>query len=566
MIRTNQAPQTLGRMKPVKIVFLMCTAVLFLGLGAANVTAQDKTFRPERTLSRVRKNNVGPGTLKIEAATTWCIDRGTCKYYLGSYHFESSMALRKPKINGQRIVRIYSPTTPEDPEAVSIMGPFHRFQKINPGLDFVVYEVDQPRAREGMEGVDFYPYQLEPGEKATLYGYVGIRGKLTRVSGEFTKEFANGLLEFHMHQPKGVNWPGVSGGLIVDEEDRAIGLVTEAEGDNVQAVPIWAIADFIWHEQRDLYQKLFPHPNEIYQPPWIPSFWATSIDEAEIQAGIGSQTSELRADDGSLGETAPRPFLPERYLRFHEPIPPVVFARHALGNRREESPDIRRAREQADSMFDRSRNLILGEDVWFGGDGGREVEARYEVRVVEGKQAIRLVQDGEHENLRVAYSPTITGVAPGDAWLAMPGLIATKIHDLPMLAVGDISVGGVKLKVFRFAAKEEDSACVFYSKAVFEHAVTLACEGEVWFTENFEMVRMEEQFTPPRGTGWEHWDVIVSYGQTPNPIISSAEGMLPATIFVEGKLLNGRKYHCFARITNVSGFGVSSRIVGQPSN
>jgi hypothetical protein len=544
----------------VKRNFLVCFVFLFSVFGAAEVAAQDKTLHPERILNRIQKSNVVPGVLTVEAATTWCIDRGTCKYHVGSYHFDASVALRQPKIGGHRIVRTFSPTTAGDPEAISIRNAFHGFQRINPQLDFVVYEVDQPLSGEGVEGVDFYPYQLKPGDEATLYGYVGIRGRLTKVPGHFTRELGNGVLEFNMQKPKGGNWPGVSGGLIVDTDNLAIGLVTEAEGDTVQAVPVWAIADFIWHEQRDLYQRLFPHPKEIYQPPWVLPFWVTSIDEATTQPGVEVESAELRADDRSLGDTAPRPYLPERYLRLCEPIPPVIFPRHALGNREEEPPDNRRAREQADSMVDRSKNLILGEDVWFGGDGTREVEARYEVRVVDGKQTIRLLRAGEQESFQIVYSPTSTGVAPGDAWLGMPGLIATKIHDLPILAAADRNLGGVKLKVFRFAAKVEDKACEFYSKVVFEHVVTVPCDGEAWFTEDFEMVRMEEKFTPPAWTGWRAWDVIVTYGASPNPLISSAEGMLPATIYVEGELLNGRKYHCFARITKVSGFGVSARI------
>jgi hypothetical protein len=550
----------------MKKYLYVCLAALFLAPGATDVAAQTITFHPERTLSRVQKSNFIPGHLTIEAATTWCMDRGTCKYHLGPYHFDASIASQVPTIRSQRIVHSYSPATPGDPEAISLPDPFQRLQLINPRLDFVIYEVEKPLAKEGMEGVDFYPYQLKPGDEATLYGYVGIRGKLVKVPGHFTTEFENGILEFRMEKPKGVNWPGASGGLILDAENRAIGLVTEAKGDIVQAIPVWAIADFLWHEKRDLYRQLFPNPNELYQPAWASAMSGTANEKAEIWTETEVLTLEHRAEEGSIKDTAPRPFLPERYLKSHEPIPPVVFPRHEPGKREEEPTDTRRARDQANAMLDRSKNLILGEDVWFGGDREREVEARYEVRVVDGRPTVRLLKDGEQEKFHVAYSPSRTGVAPGDAWMEMPALIASKMHDLPMLPAPDRTVGGITFKVFRFAAKLEDNACIFHSKYLFERVVPVSCEGEVWFTEEFEIVRMEERFRPPKRTGWGPWDVVVSYGLSPNPPVSSAEGMLPATIYVEAELLNGRKYHCFARVTKVSGFGVSSRIDRSLSN
>lgn len=496
----------------------------------------------------------------MEAATSWCMDRGVCKYHLGSYHFDATMASQKPKIRGQQIVRTFLPTSAKDPLAVSFVDPFHRVLRFNPGLDFVIYEVDQPLAKEGMEGVDFYPYQVKPGDQATLYAYVGIRGKLAIVSGSFTRELENGLLEFHMRKPKGVNWPGASGGLIVDADNRAIGLVAEAEGETVQAVPVWAIADFIWHEQHDLYQRLFPHPVEIYQPTWVPPFWATPSENDGAWSEPDVTIPESLEGKMPLSESAPRPFLPQRYLTTHEPIPPVIFPRKGLVRRGEESPDVKRARDQADAMLDRSRDWILEEYVRFGGDGDRDVELGYSVRVVNGKPTIRKLEDGGPEKSQVLYSPTNTGVADGDAWVEMPRLIASRGSNLPLLRVADRKIRKDTIIVFRFTAKPEDNACMFHSKVIFERVVPVSCEGEVWFTEGFEMVRIEQKFTPPRSTGWGPWDEIVSYGPSPKPRLPSAEGMLPATIYVEGELLNGRKFYSFTRIMEVSGFGVSARI------
>jgi len=463
-------------------------------------------------------------------------------------------------------VRTLSPATPGDPEAVPFADPLRGLLSFNPRLDFVIYEVEHPLANKGMEGVDFYPYQLNPGDEATLYGFMGIRGKLTKATGQFTREFDNGVLEFHMQKPKGVNWPGASGGLILDAKNRAIGLVTEAEGDVVQAVPVWAIADFVWHNQRDLYQQLFPHPKEIYQPSWVPPFWATSVEKLETRIESGLSTIEHHMGKGPHSETAPQSFLPEEYLTVQEPIPPLILPQHPLGNRKEEPSEIQRARNEANAMLDRSKNLILEEDVWFGGEDNKEVEAKYEVRVVGGKPTNRLLRDGEQEKFRITYSPSRTGVAPGDAWAAMPGLIASKMNHLPMLPGPDREINGVALKVFRYAANQEDNACLFHARLVIERVVSVPCEGEVWFTENFDMVRMEQRFNPPAWTGWGPWNVVVLYGPSSNPPVSAAQGMLPATIYVEGELLNGRKFHCIAKITKVSGFGVSSRIARASSN
>ncbi len=544
----------------------ICFVLLLTGLGAADVSAQNKVLRPERTLNRVQKNNIIPGRLTVETATTWCMDRGTCKYHIGAYHFDASLASQKPSIRGQRIVRTFSPFVPGDPEAISFLGPLGQIQRFNPRLDFVIYEVERPLSKEGMDGLDFYPYQLNPGDEATLYGFMGVQGKLTKATGHFTKEFENGLLEFQMQKPTGVNWPGASGGLIVDAENRAIGLVTEAEGDVVQAVPVWAIADFIWHQNRDLYRQLFPHPEETYHPSWVAPFWVNPIEKAESRTEAEVRKPELHGGKGNLSDTAPMPFLPERYLTAREPIPPFVFPRHSLGNREEEASETQRARDQANAMLDRSKDLILEEDMWFGGDGEREVEARYEVRVVDGKPTFRRLRGGDRETFKVIFSPTRTGVAPGDAWMEMPGLIASKMNDLPMLPAPDREINGTTLKVFRYAGKSEDNACLFHAKRVIERVVSVPCEGEVWFTKDFEMVRMEEKFNPPSWTQWGSWDVIVSYGPSLKPPVSSAEGMLPATIYVEGVLRNGRKFHCFVRIAKVSGFEVSSRIYRSSSN
>ena len=447
------------------------TAVL--SSGTAYAEGFDETVVPLTGLT------LGVG-LKIEFGTGFCVD-AACEFVGTNYHVAKTARLKK--IEGEKIVRRYLATGPNDEGATVNEGPAESvdFVPLVPASlkytwdrDLAIFELRHPLRHH--HGIPFSLRDLQEGQEVEIYAYpkgpINLIRKLQQFRGAYKGETTTGLLAFDydLSGDKSIR-PGSSGGIVVDKKSHQIvGVLNGIAKDRkatVTAVPVQSLADFVTKIDPYLAQKLFPSSQGIS---------ASSEDRYPKYAPLHAKTLEHRA---------------------------------------EEPPEVKLLRSKAQALADSMRDFIAVQTyVWGDGDKEPKADAAYEVRVLDGVQWYRLYPEGKKEIDSVPFPYSHDVIVPGADWSELPKMVGTRLG-LKIRQAPDVVLNERRIKVFQFSADIEDGVCVFQvvTDLVFfkvNRDYTVNCHGEVWTDEDTNLLRISEYFELP----WKNSDyrTVATYG------------------------------------------------------
>ncbi len=567
--------------------FYVSVAWLLLSLTALSnklAAQQDDDFNPETVVTKISaRKHEGIGVKGFmehgheRVGTGWRIGE-ECNLVVSAYHVAKIMDSSAIKINGRKIAETYLATGPNDPGAVRIEmadKSLHSLRYV-PVHDLAVFRLKKPLPCQGTHGVGVAGRKLQRGEHIRAYGYPR-GGMLTMFSGKFLREFADGMLEFEMQPSKdgATIGPGLSGGLIVNEGNQAVGVAGFVERGNrnmLQAIPIWVLADYLRKiESPEFYARLIP--GTIYR---TPSPVTVDIEaEADVIHGDEDAGEGAERDTEVSGENVginPTSILPKWYLQdgIEEWLPPLK-PRNLSGEihrRTQEPADVQMLRKKAQELGEGMRNFIALQKLEFGFENTRQQTREHEVRVVYGHQTFRKWPDGKKEGKDLPFPSTATWVMIDTEWKDLPDLLATDL-DLRIEQDSDRIMEGQKLKVFRFEGVAEDSACIFKSHTIYipylwhrDSSKVVPCRGEAWTDEQFNILRItvDEDLTKA-DADWRRCKLSVLYGWLNEP--GEERKLIPVSIALQVEF-NGRPYWCRGEFKNYRMFAVKG-VIKSPS-
>jgi Trypsin-like peptidase domain len=451
--------------------------------------------------------------------TGFCLD-AACLYIVTNYHV--AIGTQVGKIQKQKIVQRYLATGPDENGATP---------NYVPGLDVVAYAKKRDLAMFKLQhplphhhGLSFHLDELRVGQEVDIYGYpkgaINPFRKLRCFPAKFEAPTTSGLLAFDYESPTPMSVAGSSGGIVVDRETQEIvGILSESNETTAAAVPVQTLVEFVTKVQPFLAQRIFPATKQI--PP--------------ASADIYPKFVPLRSD--------------------------------GLQHRPEEPYEVRVLRQKAQFLADSIRDFIAVETyAWGTEDREPDVEAVYEVRVIDGDQKYRSFPDGKKDLDEIALPHRSAWVNPADQWSKLPKLVGTdfrlKVHQAP-----DVVMNERRVKVFQYYATVEDNLCPFEPVESFgfftiSKTIAVACYGEVWTDENMNIVRMSERLDLSEKLrafrGWEDYHTIVTYGWLKRT--DETPLLVPWTIYAEGR---DKKhiYWCRGNFTDYRVFSVRARLV-----
>ncbi len=534
----NRTPQS--RRKRMSLVVALW---LFFSTLAPQVQAE--TGRWKDVVGKIRHRE---GALQ-KSGTGWCLNP-QCDLVVTNYHV---VRLVGPdmQINGVRVSESHPATGDTDEGARWIRLKVGLRLKYNPVRDIAILRMHRALAQKGMHGIDIHSGQLQPGQEVTLYAYPGGKD-LAGAPGKFVREMPDGMLLFGMQAADAARLlqGGSSGGLIVDRQQRAVGLLWGIASHRAFAVPMWSVADFVKKVEPELYATLFP--GGLYRPD------STKSTDVEANSELAGQDIENTA-----GGITPEAALPQSYLRygFGETLPPLkVRSSLSLVTRSEEPVEVQNLRSQAQAMLEHMKNFIALQTLHL--SGGRRAEVwQHEVRVVYGQQTFRKFPDGKEEFSELPYPKP--GVIPGGEWADLLRIVGTDLK-LTIEHATDLVVEGKRLKVFRYQALAETGACSLRARASYglwhkDWESTVACRGEAWTDEHNDILRITQDLEIPSGkTFIRRFQIAVMYGWLEQPGLRRE--LLPVDIFVQGKVANGQTYSCSGQFTNYRVFVVNTKL------
>jgi len=447
--------------------------------------------------------------------TGFCLDQ-QCRFIGTNYHV--AMMARPQKIKGQKVIRRYLATGPNDEGATVNDGPSVGPMKYTLSRDLAIFELRHPLPHH--HGLAFSLDDLQVGQEIDIYAYpkesINPIRRLLQFHGTFKGQTITGLLAFDysLSANRAIR-PGASGGVVVDSKTQQIvGVLNaiESNGEAIaMAVPVQSLADFVSKVQPCLAQNIFPSTQ-----------------------GIAAVSTDL-------------------YPKF---VPPPPGG--ALQHRPEETADVQVLRSKAQLLADSIRNFIAVQTfAWGSGDKAPAAEAAYEVRVLDGYQRFREYPDGKKELQDVRLPPLNTVMAPGGEWSELPQMVGTKPR-LKIQQAPDVVVDGRRMKVFQYRADVEDGLCTFRSIFDFDFFViskdaTVACYGEVWTDEETNILRISLHLE--KYGWWKHYQAVVSYGWL--RLKDGTPWLVPLTISAQAER-GKRVYWCRGRFVNYQVF--SSRV------
>jgi Trypsin-like peptidase domain len=480
------------------------------------------SLKPSASIKLGMSGKPGPN-LGVEArfGTGFCLD-AACEYIVTNYHV--AITTRASKIQKQEIFQRYFATGPNDkgatPNSIPNVGVYAYATK----RDLALFELRHPLAHH--HGLAFNTDELQVGQEVDIYGYpkgvINPFRTLTRFPAKFKGLTTSGLLAFDYQflgdQP--IRIAGSSGGIVVDAKTQEIvGILSASNETTAAAVPIQTLVEFVTKVQPFLAQKIFPATKQI--PPMSPDIYPKFVP--------------VRSD--------------------------------GLQHRVEEPSEVKVLRQKAQFLTDSIRNFIAVETfAWGTGNKEPEVEAAYEVRVIDGYQRFREYPDGKKESKEPPWPPISEWINPLDEWSQLPEMIGTelrlKIHQSP-----DVFVSGQRLKVFQYYAGIEDNVCGFrafvdYVFFTTSSTVGLACYGEVWTDEHINILRISEQldFSQKLSAykGWQSRTAVLTYGWL--KLADQNSWLVPLTTYVKGQ--NGKHIHwCRGHFMDYQVFGVQAKLV-----
>jgi hypothetical protein len=522
---------------------------LWLFVASAGANAQTNIGRWKEVVEKISHRQ----GFFLKFGTGWCFDPD-CYFVVTNYHVVKLVG-SDLRIRGVEVRESYPATGENDEGARWIKTVAGLHLRYNPVRDIAILRVQRPLSQKGMHGVAPYAGQLQPGQEATVYGYP--RGKaLTGAPGRFVRELRDGVLLFEMQTLEAgrILQGGISGGLIVDRQDRAVGLLCGISGEHAFAVPMWSVADVVKRIEPGLYTALLPRG--IYRP--------TNPISADLEAESELTDPDVETPTGGL---SPEAALAGSYLRYgldEGAAPGRESSALSLTTRTGESTEVRTLRGNAQRMVEGMKNFIAVQTLYLS-DGARTAVWQHEVRVVYGQQTFRKWPDGREEFSELPYPKQ--GIVPGGEWTALPSMVGTDLK-LKIEPAGELAVGEHKVKVFRYQAAPEDDACALRTRRSYglwhkDWRSTMPCRGEVWTDEHFEILRISQDLEVPRGqTFLQQLQIAVMYGWLERPGLKRE--LVPVEIFLQGQFTNGAMYYCTGRFTNYRVFATSTRLESFP--
>jgi Trypsin-like peptidase domain len=453
--------------------------------------------------------------------TGFCLD-AACSYIVTNYHV--AIGTRANKIQKQKIVQRYFATGPEDKGATPNNLPNLGGVAYATKRDLAMFELQHPLPSH--HGLSFKLDELQIGREVDIYGYpkgvIKPFRKLTRFPAKFKAPTTSGLLAFDYESSAStpIRVAGSSGGIVVDREtEEIVGILSESSETTAAAVPVQTLVEFVTKVQPFLAQRIFPATKQV--PP--------------VSTDI--------------------------YPKF---VPPRS---DGLQHRPEEPYEVRVLRQKGQFLADSIRNFIAVQSfAWGTGDKEPDVEAAYEIRVIDGDQKFRSFPDGKKDLDEIPVPYRNAWVNPADEWSKLPKLVGTDLR-LKVRQAPDVVMNERRMKVFQYYASVEDNLCPFESVedfGFFTHSktVAVACYGEVWTDEDMNILRISERLDFSEKLkafqGWEDPHVIVTYGWLKRA--NEPPRLVPLTIYTE---VRDKKhiYWCRGNFTDYRVFSVRATLV-----
>lgn len=498
--------------------------VAMLLLGAATARAQEldptRTVLPIHTLAIKESKLVLHQSIQIKYATGFCVDPD-CKFVGTNYHVALGMAKTYPKIKGVKAIKLYLATGPTDEGAQDNYSADGKIEpeKYTASKDLAIYEMKYPL--KGYHGLEYSLEELDEGQEVDVYAYpktsINPMRTMIHVHGKFIAESVNHLLAFSYEPtPAGRQVkPGSSGGLVIDSKThKVVGLVNSMAMDGslvVFAVPVQSLATWLKTIQPFLHEQLFPTDGKFVPP-----------------AGA-------------------------------DLYPPYISDAHTSGKRPVDPPNVQTLRDRASALTEDIRNFIAIQSYTWGVNTKTfSYQTQYEIRVTDGTQHFRPL-DSKKEYHEPPEPPINTYMTSAGEWYHLPA-VATNAPHFHVRQAADTDVNELSFHIFQWFADAEDQVCGIkestdYGFYVKSKELWVACHGEIWTDQEFNIVRMTENDDPY--DKWTEYRSVVTFGIWKEP--NTGDHRIPLTITAQAKF-DGKVYWCRGLFTDYKLFTVRVRI------
>jgi hypothetical protein len=449
-----------------------------------------------------------------------CIDT-PCLHVLTAYHV---VALLKAglKVEGVPVASILSATGPLDSGSIE-MHVAGSILQYDPARDIALLTLKRPLPARFI-GLPFATYRPSIGQRVTRIARHGDAHDTATggvVAEELRYETAGRLVDLdRFFLLDCSSRPGNSGGAVIDEQGRVLGLVeirsSEESGRSGTAVMgASAVDEFLRAKDPSLWARLFDKPAEDLASAQKPAAdWPVELDHPPIPAN---------------GVTDPDLFAAE-------------------------------LRAQSARSLAAMQRMIALQSMRSWGDGEREQAWRYQVSVSSDGQRFR--SEAGRELGAGALPAPKAGILPESEWYDTLSLMA-KVR---LEYIGASSRSGEPVLAFAFHNEASDETCRFRQRtaALFGHKEEesyVACDGQVVSDEHFNVLGIMLRLSPGFGAVAE-WRALARYG-----LIKLHDGngpyLLPMNMDVSARLNNGKMYHASEDWSDYHLFAAQSSMRGK---
>lgn len=469
----------------------------------------------ETTLSAIRRTPLEPANLvtKVEGrysfgtamGTGWCLTRD-CDWVITNYHV-IKLTGGHPSVNGVKPTQITMATSEHDKgaRAIPTAAGTMTYSSVR---DIALLKLSEPLSGTGLHGVPFYTGDLQPGQSVVVLGYPG--GKLESIGGKFVEECEAGELRFDLTREVS---RGLSGGLVLDEQGRAVGLIygiSETNAKSVYAVPVWSVAEVLHGADQAVYKSVF--------------------GDAE---NLGEDTDSIAPSE------TPNP--PQNRPNLSAGVVPVGVPSEG------EAPTVAALRSSAQTIAKGMDNLIARQTTRFL-TGGRW---QHEVRLLDGVQHFRSAAGKE----MLALPGTRLGPVPGSDWADLVRTVGSD-PSVDLRFARDLIVAGDTIHEFRYQADAESEICRVRIERVFrkEWRGNPPCQGLIWTDEQLRILKITKDIAVPRDTGITKILVMVRFGWWEKKLV-------PLDMHLKSTRSDGTTQSSTVEFDNYREFQANSRIL-----
>lgn len=530
------------------------------GSGQLHRKNETSQFRPDKVVVEIRSHHIDPKeslkhlgvSVVSNSGTGYCFGAGKCDLILTNYHV-AERVFSPLQVNGVKVLQTYEATSSQDRGAIWEKSPLGFYVKLVPVRDIAIFRMAHPL--KGMHGIPLSTRAIRNGEKVRISGYPGGR-KLTTAEATFYGEAKDGLLFFKVKPgDEPMLAPGISGSLVVNEKNEAVGLVQGfANGNMAAVVPVWSLAEFVKKIQPKRYPDMFSSSGET-------AYRRNNLELVPID--LVTESEDLAKEIGSGVGMSPPPALPEDYLSYNldRSIPPLTprLMNSGSAHIRDMEPDnVQVLRMNARDMVESINDLIaVGTQRSTGGKTPEETD-QYQLRMVAGNQT--WTTDGKE--IDQLPCPKANGYGIGSDWSEFPNLLGNNLR-VSIQQVEDLYLQGWgSVKVFRYGATVEDKVeqidyCTNYGFGFHtEKVIPVAVSGEVWTDDALNILRITQELLAPPSMGWLNLRDSVLYGWLESP--NGGRRLVPTNIIARAELVDDHQvYSTLCRITDYHQFNVS---------